>query len=107
MMQFTTIKGMNRPKDASTSGAKALMHICKMVTNEAITTINAGIRTISGTIFLMSEIIKFEKMSTAIVANPIDMPLSAELVVPRVGHIPKRRTKVGFSLIIPFQSTFK
>jgi hypothetical protein len=45
-------------------------------------------------------------MSTAIVARPIDIPFMAELVVPNVGHIPKRRTNVGFSLIIPFQSTF-
>jgi hypothetical protein len=78
-----------------------------MVTNDAITTMKAGIRTMSGTRFLMSEMIRLEKISTAIVARPIDIPLSAELVVPNVGHIPSRRTKVGFSLIIPFQSTFK
>ena len=37
-----------------------------MVTNEAMTTINAGIRTLLGIKFLMSEIAIFERMSTAI-----------------------------------------
>jgi hypothetical protein len=78
-----------------------------MVTNEAITTINAGILTISGTRFFINEMMRFEKISTIIVARPMDIPLRAELVVPKVGHIPKRRTKVGFSLIMPFQSVFK
>jgi hypothetical protein len=67
---------------------------------------NEGIRTMSGIRFLIRDIIKLENMSTAIVARPIDIPFMAELVVPNVGHIPKRRTNVGFSLIIPFQSTF-
>jgi hypothetical protein len=106
MMQFTTMRGMNSPRDLSISGAKALMHICRIVTSDAMTTMNDGMRTMSGTRFLIREIIKLEKMSTAIVAKPMDIPLRAELVVPNVGHMPKRRTKVGFSLIIPFQSTF-
>jgi hypothetical protein len=72
-----------------------------MVTNEAITTINTGIRTLSGTIFLIIEITIFDIMSTAIVATPIPIPLIAEEVTPSVGHIPKIRTNVGLSLIIP------
>ena len=49
-----------------------------------------------------ADITIFERISTTIVARPIPIPLIAEVVVPRVGHIPKTRTNVGFSLIIPF-----
>ena len=83
------------------------MIICNMVTNEAITTTKTGILTISGVIFLISEITRFEQMSTNIVASPIDRPLIAEVVVAKVGHIPKRRTNVGFSFTIPFNNIFK
>jgi hypothetical protein len=72
-----------------------------IVTNDAITTINAGIRTLLGIRFLMSDIAMFERISTAIVATPIPIPLMAVEVTPSVGHIPKISTKVGFSLRIP------
>jgi hypothetical protein len=55
----------------------------------------------------MHEITKLVQMSTAIVARPIDIPLIADVVVASVGHIPRRSTKVGFSLMIPFTNTFK
>ena len=45
--------------------------------------------------------------NTAMVANPIPRPLMAEDVVPKVGHIPKRSTNVGFSLTIPFIKILK
>ena len=48
-----------------------------------------------------------EQISTNVVANPIDIPFKAEEVVPNVGHIPKRSTNVGFSLMIPFINTLK
>jgi hypothetical protein len=51
----------------------------------------------------MAEIVMLERMSTAIVANPMLMPLMAEVVVAKVGHIPNNRTKVGFSLKIPLR----
>jgi hypothetical protein len=51
--------------------------------------------------------IKFEKTNTAVVASPIDIPLNALDVVPKVGHIPKRRTNVGFSFTRPFINTLK
>jgi hypothetical protein len=35
------------------------------------------------------------------VASPIAIPFAAELVVARVGHMPSRRTKVGFSVVMP------
>jgi hypothetical protein len=65
-------------------------------------TTNTGIRTLSGVRFLIHEITKLVETSTAVVANPIDMPLMADVVVARVGHIPRRSTNAGFSLIIPF-----
>ena len=72
-----------------------------------MTTMNEGIRTISGIRFLMAEITTLEHISTNIVASPIPIPLMAEEVVPSVGHIPSRSTNVGFSLIIPFIITLK
>ena len=89
------------------SGTNACMHICKAVTKDAITTMNAGIRTMSGIKFLIKEITTLEHTSTNVVANPIDIPFNAEEVVPKVGHIPRRSTNVGFSLMIPFINTLK
>ena len=66
---------------------------------------NAGIRTIAGTRFLIDDIAALEQVSTAIVARPIDMPVNADDVVPRVGHIPNNNTNVGLRLIIPSSST--
>ena len=67
----------------------------------------AGIRTMSGIRFLSKEITTLEQKSTNVVANPIDMPFSAEEVVPNVGHIPNSNTNVGFSLMMPFINTLK
>jgi hypothetical protein len=64
-----------------------------------------GIRTISGVIFLIQEITKLVQINTAIVAKPIEKPLMALVVVANVGHIPRVRTNVGFSLIMPFKRT--
>jgi hypothetical protein len=77
------------------------MSISMMVTNEAMTTMKAGIRTLSGTMPLMSEITIFDMIRTTIVATPIPIPLIADDVTPRVGHIPKIRTNVGLSLSMP------
>jgi hypothetical protein len=66
-----------------------------------MTTIKAGIRTLSGIRLLISEITILDMISTAIVATPIPIPLIADEVTPNVGHIPKISTKVGFSLRIP------
>jgi hypothetical protein len=66
-----------------------------------MTTIYEGIRTLSGMYAAMAEITILDRMSTNIVASPILIPFTAEVVVARVGHIPSRRTKVGFSFIRP------
>ena len=55
----------------------------------------------SGVRFFISDITKLEHISTNIVANPIDNPLIADVVVASVGHIPNKRTNVGFSLTTP------
>lgn len=78
-----------------------------MVTKEAMTTTKTGMRTMSGVRFLMRDITRFEQMSTNIVASPIDRPLIAEVVVASVGHIPKRRTNVGFSFTTPLSNILK
>jgi hypothetical protein len=49
----------------------------------------------------IAEITILDRMRTNIVASPILIPLMAEVVVANVGHIPRRRTNVGFSLIRP------
>ena len=77
-----------------------------MVTKAAITTTYAGIRTLSGIKSLMAAIATLEHISTNMVDSPIPIPLMAEVVVPNVGHMPNRRTKVGFSVIIPLSMIF-
>jgi hypothetical protein len=60
-----------------------------------------GIRTLSGIYAAIAEMTIFERMRTNIVASPMLIPLMADVVVANVGHIPRRRTKVGFSLMRP------
>ena len=48
-----------------------------------------------------AEMAMFERTSTKTVARPMLMPLMAEVVVARVGHIPSRRENVGFSFTKP------
>jgi hypothetical protein len=67
-----------------------------------MTTMNTGMRTLSGVMLFKHDITKLVQMSTAIVAKPIDIPFMAEVVVANVGHIPSIRTNVGFSLTMPF-----
>ncbi len=49
-----------------------------MVTKEAITTINAGIRTLSGIKSFIKEITMFAITNTKVVAKPIPKPLMAD-----------------------------
>ena len=72
-----------------------------MVTNEAISRMNAGMRTLSGMMPFSAETVKLEHMSTIIVARPIDMPVIADEVVPKVGQRPRISTNVGLRLNRP------
>ena len=92
---------MNMPKAEYSEGSHACMTICRIVTKEAITTINAGMRTIEGIKDFRADTAAFEHASTARVASPIDNPVKADDVVPRVGHMPSIRTNVGLRRIIP------
>ena len=58
-------------------------------------------RTLSGTSDFIAEMAILEHISTPVVASPIDMPVIADPVVPRVGHMPRSNTKVGFSAMRP------
>ena len=71
-----------------------------------MTTINTGIRTLSGVRLFKHEITTLVQMSTTIVARPIDRPFMAEVVVASVGHMPSIRTNVGLSLTMPFLMIF-
>ncbi len=102
IIQLTTINGMNIPSDESNAGKYALITNCKIETKAAITTINTGIRTLSGTRFLIADIAILEHIKTNIVQSPIAIPFDADVVVASVGHIPSNKAKVGFSFIIPF-----
>ena len=46
-------------------------------------------------------VITIASLVTSLIYKFILAPLIADVVTARVGHIPKIRTKVGFSLIIP------
>ena len=92
---------MYMPSAALSEGRYASKRSCTIVTNEATITINAGILTLSGIIFLSSEMIRLLSASTTAVVSPIPRPLIADVVTASVGHIPSVNTNVGFSLIIP------
>lgn len=72
-----------------------------MVTKDAMTTMNEGILTREGMKFLSREMTTLEQTKTKVVAKPIAIPLMAAVVTARVGHIPKTKRKIGFSLQKP------
>ena len=106
-----------------TEGIHAAKAICRTVTKEAISTTNTGMRTMSGVTFLMTDTATLEQMSTNVVAKPMDKPFTADVVVARrcrtatigsyaagtarVGHMPRRRTNVGFSFNSPLSNIFR
>ena len=51
---------------------------------------------------IRSEMTMFDIISTNVVAKPMLIPLMADVVVAKVGHMPSISTHVGFSLIRPF-----
>ena len=51
--------------------------------------------------FLTREINRFEKVSTAMTATPIPSAFITEVVVARVGHIPRSWTNVGLFVMMP------
>ena len=63
-------------------------------------------RTLSGMNFATAEMAMLESTRTKRVASPILIPLIAEEVVARVGHIPRRSTKVGLSFRMPLTMYF-
>lgn len=105
-IQLTTIKGINNPNCTCKSGRYACINKSTTVTKEAMITIKEGIRTVSGIRFLRQAITIFDKISTNVVAKPIPNPLNAEVVTPKVGHIPNKSTNVGFSFNIPLVNIF-
>ena len=70
-------------------------------------TMKDGIRILSGMILVTNEMTKLDITKTKAVANPIPIPLMAEVVTPKVGHIPSSKAKVGFSRNMPLVNTFK
>ncbi len=72
-----------------------------MVTKDAMTTMNEGIRTRRGMKFLRAEMTTLEQTRTKVVAKPIPIPLMAVVVTARVGHMPKTKRNMGFSLQKP------
>ena len=68
IIQFTVIRGRYTPKTES-EGIKAFTTSSTIVTNEAITTMNAGIRIVSRINDLKSEIITLEHNKTKVTAT--------------------------------------
>src|SRR3972149_6086575 len=96
MMQLTTMSGINRARDGFNSAGKyAFMSNFTIVTKEAITTINQGIRISRGIYDRTMEIIKLEQTSTKVAAPPIASPFFTEVVTARLGQIPNTSTNKG------------
>ena len=97
---------MTLPNCPCKSGRYVCINKSTTVTKEAMITIKEGIRTVSGIRLLRQAITIFDKISTNVVAKPIPNPLNAEVVTPKVGHIPNKSTNVGFSFNIPLVNIF-
>ena len=62
----------------------------------------AGMRTLSGMIFLRREITALEHTSTNVVAGRSMLMASAAVVTASIAQVPSIRRSTGFSLIMPF-----
>ena len=63
--------------------------------------------TLLGMKFFSNDMLMFDSMRTNVVANPMESPLMALVVVAKVGQHPSRSTKIGFSLKNPFVKLFQ
>ena len=102
IMQLTTMRGMNIPSALSSAGAYPAINSCTTVTKPAMTTMKAGMRISSGMNLRSAATATFDPMRTAVAASPMPMAFTTLVVTAIVGHIPRTRTKVGFSVSIPF-----
>ena len=87
-MQFTTIRGMNTPRELARSGRNAWIDRSTQVTKPAITTMNMAIRILSGMIFRIAEIMMLDRVRMMVTATPMPMPLKKEVVMAMVEHMP-------------------
>ena len=76
------------------------------VTKAAMMTMNAGMRILSGIRLATRDITRLDMTNTKVVAAPMPIPLAAEVVVARVGHMPNTSPKVGFSRKMPLVNVF-
>ena len=95
-MQFTTISGMNTPKEAAIAGTNAWSSKSTQVTKPAITTMNMAIRILSGTIFRMAEMTTLEAVRMMSTDTPMPRPFMMEVVMAIVEHMPSTWTRTGF-----------
>ena len=100
-IQLTTISGRKTPSASSSAGINALIRSCTIVTNDAITTIYAGILTLEGITLRRSEITMLEQSKTIVTEMPIPMALTIDVLVASVGHVPRTSLNTGFSAIRP------
>ena len=106
MMQLTTISGINMPSACDKSGRNALSSMSIIVTKDAMMMMYAGMRTLSGMTLRSRLMNRFEKISTAVTARPMPMPLKRLVVMARVEHIPSSCTRTGFLVSRPSLNCF-
>lgn len=98
IIQFTTIRGTNAPNELYNAGTNASSIIETNVTNVAITTIYAGILTLSGIKFLSNDITMFEQIKTNVNAAVIPIAFSTDVDTPSTEHKPTNWIKTGLFL---------
>gem|GEM_PF-2678300 len=101
-IQLTAISGIKIPRLLERLGRKPFINIPKRETKPAIITTKQAIRIFSGINLRKREINIFDMVKVIVVANPMPNPFITPVVVASAGHIPKRSTITGFSLIMPF-----
>ena len=106
MMQFTTIRGMNTPREDAREGTYAWISRSTQVTKPAMTTMNMAIRILSGTILRMAEMMTLESVRITVTARPMPRPLKNEVVMAMVEHMPRTCTRTGLLVIRPSLNCF-
>ena len=101
MMQFTTIRGMNTPRELDRAGTKAFSSRSTQVTKPAMTTMKQAIRTSLGMILRSSAMKMLERVRMIRTDTPMPRPLKNDVVMAMVEHIPSSCTSTGFWVIRP------
>ena len=96
MIQFTTIRGINRPKLLDRAGINACRHRSTMVTKPAMTTMKQAMRMLLGMILRRAAMMMLDRVRITNTDRPMPRPLNRVVVMAITEHMPSSWTVTGF-----------